>query len=92
VYETKNTNQKQVQDLPAWGEEGPAYQKSRVQQSPGLIHCNGQRSSEHQGGLKGPPGLRFGDFIKHKLDKTVVGGEGKKYSTRQCKVYAVHKM
>jgi hypothetical protein len=29
-----------------------------------------------------------GDFGKHRLEKTVAAGQGKKYPARQCKVWA----
>jgi len=39
-----------------------------------------------------PPGRFSGDLKKHKLEKIVGGGEGKKkYPARQCTVCAAHK-
>jgi hypothetical protein len=41
---------------------------------------------------KDPPGRLSGDFRIYKLEKIVVGREGKrKYRTRQCKVCAARK-
>jgi hypothetical protein len=42
-----------------------------------------------RGPKKDPPCTLCGDFSKHKLDKFVAGGDGKKkYPARQCKVCA----
>ncbi|GFG28455.1 hypothetical protein Cfor_11355 [Coptotermes formosanus] len=66
--------------------------KSRIQPSPVLMNCNGQRGNQRQGGINRTPQCRlFGDFSKHKLDKIFAGGEGKKkYPARQGKGCAEH--
>jgi hypothetical protein len=55
--------------------------------------CIGQRSNQHQGSLnRNPPSKLSADFSKHKLDKTVAGGKGKKkHPARQYKVCAAPK-
>jgi len=57
------------------------------------MNCISQRSNQHQGDLNRNPQSRLSaDFSKHKLDKIVAGGKGKKkYPARQYKVCAAHK-
>ena len=56
------------------------------------MNCNGQRSNQHQGGVnRNPPRRLSADFSKHKLDKTVADGKGKKYPAKQYKVCAAPK-
>jgi hypothetical protein len=50
------------------------------------------RQPARRGPKQDPPCRLFGDFSKHKLDKIVAGGEGKKkYPARQCKGCTEHK-
>jgi hypothetical protein len=83
-----NTKQKQKQSTRTscmrW--QGPGYQKSRIQMSPVLMNCNGQRSNQHQRSLNKTPGRVSGDFSKQNLVKISNGEKGKKYLARQCKV------
>jgi hypothetical protein len=54
--------------------------------SPVLMNCNGHRRNQHQGGRNRapPPGRLSRDFSKHKLDKVVADGEGKKKYVGYC--------
>jgi hypothetical protein len=70
------------------------FQKSQVQ-NPNESSSDEPHSPEKQPTSSCPkqvPQVRlYRDFSIHELDKSVAGGEGKQYPTRQCNVHAADK-
>jgi hypothetical protein len=92
VYRTLTRTKHKVQELPA------PVERSRISK----VQNTSEPSSDElqwpetqpvpRGPQQDPQCRLFGDFSKHKLDKIVAGGEGKKkYPARQCKECAKHK-
>ena len=74
VYKTINTSKKIKYKNFLQRLQGSRYQKFGIQMSPVLMNCTHQRSNQHKA-KKVPPVRLYKDFSKHKLDKTVAGGE-----------------
>jgi len=91
VQDTKYKQKSKVQDLPARGRKVLDIRSPESESSSDELQLP-ENQTTPRGPKQDPLGRLFGDFRRHKLEKLVGGGEGKrKYPLRQRKVCAAHK-